>query len=30
MLVALALAALFILAMWSPEEAFPIDQMVWP
>jgi hypothetical protein len=29
-LVPLAMAGLFILTMWSPDEAYPIDEMVWP
>ena len=30
MLVALAMAGLFVLTMWTPEEAFPIAEVVWP
>jgi hypothetical protein len=30
MLVALAMAALFVLTMWNAEEAYPVADMVWP
>jgi hypothetical protein len=30
MLLALAMAALFVLTTWTPDEAFPIGQIVWP
>jgi hypothetical protein len=30
MLLALALAGLFVLTMWAPEEVFPIAEVVWP
>jgi len=30
MLLAAAMAGLFVLTMWTPDEAFPIGEVVWP